>query len=1144
MYNLSRISLVNWHLFGREDIDVRGDTAILGRNRSGKSTLIDLVQTVMTGGSSRLVRYNQSAGEGRGRSDRSLKSYCLGQLHAGVPSRRESITHIALSFEDEIAARPTVTIGLCVEASLDDARVVGFYVAVGWKADTSEFTDVQPDGALRSSPWSTVQARLKQRCESAGGRLIVTPNARQHMREYMGALFTDRRMPEPNQFIKAFIMAVSFEDLDSVERFVRDYLLEKRDINIAELRDSIQRYREIRKTIEDLQERLEALRALQAQVDRFDRLLKREEVARRVASLAGLVEAGAELFSQLKARQEARRQLALLSGEEEALRAELKAAKETLDSLQEQERQSDAAEQKKSIERDIDYKRRDRDAVVGRLKARFSAASGAVALLSNRDALKPLKLGEVTLALDEVQRGTHGLIPPDWPRDPQSMEDALGRAAEAAAARLEHVVSKRDEAIAQRSENRRAIEDAEDGLRNAEAGRVTLNRGTLKLMEVLRAEGMEPRPLCEMLSVEDEAWRLAAEALLGVNREALLVAPEHASRAVTILRSGRHSDYARCRVVNTTQLRGAQTMPTPGTLASVLSSEDPLAMAYVVKRIGGVVLAHSQDALMDGRRAVMTDGTYNDGLVVSLLEEKQFKIGRAAADLMVSELRERRDSFRALDTRLERNVRILEDIHKRLETLSAPVEAEMRLPTVVADLSELDTALEALHGRLRTVENTIDPDLRADIDRAKLRRSAAEQDLADLQKDRNKHDVAVSLADKVLGGGETLPGSWFCLKARRRRFRETVGGLSAFAEVRAAYATRRPKRPSTIEQEALKESQALAEDIKEYDGLIRTALVAYRLQFNDEAPTGAGNTILVEVKPWVDGQVEVLEGNELIRYRQQAEEAADQVGRVFRTDFVHELNSRFSQLGSVIEGLNKALKDRPFHNEIYTLKALPRPELSGLHRLARDSENDDTVLDALFGRSEPRDPEHAAALKEVENLLEGTDAAFERYQDYRNYYTFDLLLKDTSTGDTVGYDRRRGVASGAERQVPFYVIIGAALANLYHGGNRARTRSELGVGLAVFDEAFSKMDGPNQRTLLTFYDEIGLQTLIAAPTEKRSVIYENLRSVIDVFRHGDQATAKTTDIREKARSALRDANPEYLSDDVLRRRLETEPVTA
>jgi len=91
--------------------------------------------------------------------------------------------------------------------------------------------------------------------------------------------------------------------------------------------------------------------------------------------------------------------------------------------------------------------------------------------------------------------------------------------------------------------------------------------------------------------------------------------------------------------------------------------------------------------------------------------------------------------------------------------------------------------------------------------------------------------------------------------------------------------------------------------------------------------------------------------------------------------------------------------------------------------------------------------------------------------------------------------------------------------------------------LAVFDEAFSKMDGPNQRTLLGFYRDIGLQVLIAAPTEKRAAVYENLDTIIDVHRFGDDVSAETSYIKEKARAAMLEANPQHLSDEVLRQRL-------
>ena len=40
MMELRRIVLVNWHMMVRADLDLAGDAAILGQNRSGKSTII------------------------------------------------------------------------------------------------------------------------------------------------------------------------------------------------------------------------------------------------------------------------------------------------------------------------------------------------------------------------------------------------------------------------------------------------------------------------------------------------------------------------------------------------------------------------------------------------------------------------------------------------------------------------------------------------------------------------------------------------------------------------------------------------------------------------------------------------------------------------------------------------------------------------------------------------------------------------------------------------------------------------------------------------------------------------------------------------------------------------------------------------
>ncbi|TIR62911.1 MAG: DNA primase, partial [Mesorhizobium sp.] len=228
---------------------------------------------------------------------------------------------------------------------------------------------------------------------------------------------------------------------------------------------------------------------------------------------------------------------------------------------------------------------------------------------------------------------------------------------------------------------------------------------------------------------------------------------------------------------------------------------------------------------------------------------------------------------------------------------------------------------------------------------------------------------------------------------------------------------------------------------------------------------------------------------------------------------------------------------RPLHGEIYRLAELVKPEFDDLYHLAKDSEADERVLDALFGRAEPRDERHARALRQIEQLLADESFDFTVFQDYRSYFTYDLRMRDIATGRTTSFDRRRGVASGAERQVPFYVVIGAALASAYHGVRQTNAPSNLGMGLAVFDEAFSKMDGPNQRTLLDFYRAIGLQVVIAAPTEKRAVVYENLDYIIDVFRSGDVSLAESIRIKDRVREEMRAANPQHATDEDLAERL-------
>jgi uncharacterized protein YPO0396 len=103
MMELRHIAMVNWHLFDVEDIEVAGHTGVFGENRSGKSTILDMAQVVLTGGNRNLQRLNAVAGDkGRSRSasKRSVVDYCLGTLGEDQRKREQARTYICLGFSD------------------------------------------------------------------------------------------------------------------------------------------------------------------------------------------------------------------------------------------------------------------------------------------------------------------------------------------------------------------------------------------------------------------------------------------------------------------------------------------------------------------------------------------------------------------------------------------------------------------------------------------------------------------------------------------------------------------------------------------------------------------------------------------------------------------------------------------------------------------------------------------------------------------------------------------------------------------------------------------------------------------------------------------------------------------------------------
>lgn len=1130
------MGLLNWHLLPAMDIDVTGNVGVIGENRSGKSTLLDLVQVVMTGNSGRYLRLNASANDsGRKRGMRSVHAYCLGRLSPDEVVRKDgALTYIFLCFADPADANQTATIGLALEASPSEnsERTLGQFILPGRMLSVADFIDRELDGSERPRDWALVKPWLKQ----AGARLYDDEPAK-FVADYLKTLSTGQKFINPDQFLKAFVNAISFEQIPSATEFVRRYLLEDKPIRIGQLRESIATYQSLRKNVEDARDKLTRLRAMDGLIGRFKADLAAHERDRWIAARALLDHQFAE-NRRLKARNaaalaeldEAKREVE----EYDQLKAELADELESVKAAilaQTQGRRPEYNEARKAEEARLKaatagLEQLHRAVNQGQHAAKFRAALPAAA----------------TPVLDLLQqaRAAGGTEPvPSWPRDPQAVAEMLDSPKLNVAGLLEQCQHEIDAAIRKQVPLEERKQDLERRISDIDRKGFSLERNVEELAAELDALGFRPRILCTLLDVRDEEWRKAAEALLGRDREAILVDDAHVEDAIRHLQRNR-TRYRGCRVINTRKIDPRGAVPEPGTLASVLSTDDPMVMAFVLRRIGNVRLAHGVADLHKPGRAIMTDGTYDDGLTVEMREVAGgLKIGAGAGKAGLASLTREKAEVQEDLAELGERIRDLRLAAQSLAVFAAVAGKGAELIRLCDQLQRSRERLDHIAADLRALERNVDPALQDRKDKLEAQIRAYETEARDALVRQNVAKTEISNATQKLNAGDGEMGSTMALTFAWRRFKD----------VRPLRRTGRPGYRAALDQargdfrRAAEAARKAAEEV--YQRIVRTQAevfdlyLAYHGDFGLKPDfTRSEAQLARDIEPWVAQNIQRIEDVDLVRYEDHAAEAAEKTRNFFQHSFAFELRERFDGLRRSLDEMNRTLSKQDFHYERYRFVSHPVELYRDIIALVEASRDDESVFAHLFDAGVTDSHPHAKALRTVQDLLLDESRDIAEFEDYRKYYAFNMKMKDTKSDREVDLETRRGTGSGAEQQVPFYVAIGTALAAAYHGRAAGDELLFKGIGLAVFDEAFSKLDGKNQRACMEYYQKLGLQVVVAAPFEKRASLYETMESFVETIRNGDAIDVEAYEIRPRARQAFAAANPGNLELEGLRKMME------
>jgi uncharacterized protein YPO0396 len=923
---------------------------------------------------------------------------------------------------------------------------------------------------------------------------------------------------------------------------VRLYILEDRPVRVKDLQDSLRRYREIEAKTKEVKEKIEALKLIgEFYVEaarQLDRALQYEWIEKE-AAVSRLDEEHAELETQLTT----------LGEEQNTIRKQLEALAES----SRQDNEKITAFKIKIQSSDVEAKRSElasRQAtetiketqVISSLDAFRRALSGVYALLDYKDFLPESVLRDLEQIKKILPQETE-LLSSLWPDGPEQIQKMLM----SVLPNLRDGYTELNTVLFQRGQANKELEARLISIRTnlsiLESGKTPLSPNTQSLQELLDSRQIHSKPLCALVDINDERWRDAVERYLGGLREALIVAPEDAASAIRLYRQEGKDRSGKplygARIVNTQKTAEWISRIEPGSLAEVVTTDNPHARAYINRLLGRVIRVETEEELLRHDRAITADGMLSANGSVEKMRPESALMGSAGREQQKMLLKkEFADSAEVYEKEKGQLSKVMDEknhansLPAKLLNLCQKITDMPHLVTLVAqqqaaqaEFSRLQTELSLLDTRDIDTWRTTVAQLQSAIEARKQ-----EEETPRLEKEKEiiksignkeglKNEKANNLKASIDARSRCAQVPGFRQDAAANQFENLLKDFPASYEkiegvARNRAITNRNNRRNSLEQ-------------------ARTSAHEYALRYSALLP-GFENIAQEDqhqlLERWILENSNDLEATQLAGLTSQAERARNEAEQIFRSKFVGMLRDNLARIDDSLEELNRSLKKRAFHGEFYQFKKEPEPEFAPLVRWIKTvTQEDQADVGGLFDNHNDPNSEHFEASRKIQQLLlggkEGANEIDERLSDYRNYFRFDVEMRDEHGRNRTTLSQRLGKGSGGEHQAPFYVAIGAALAATYRIERDQDGKLQGGMALAIFDEAFSKLDVQNTLNALAFLRDLGMQTLIAAPNEKYSLLAEEMDTIVQVYRDGGYVSVDPEYLKPEVRELLSRDNP-------------------
>ena len=1043
MRQLTKILLINWHMFTCTEVNVRNHILITGHNGAGKSTLLDAIQYVLTGGK---TKFNLAANEDGARK---LEGYVRGRL--GTESqeylRTNDVTsHIALQFYDEEEKRYFI-IGAVIDLPEGGKCREYFYTAYRTKADKKLF--------IRDSGEILTKSQFERNLKKLNIRNHFA-NTKEEARRMVNASFNLNR-----KYSELIPRALAFKPIGDLNEFMYRFLLPEEQVDIKALRENVQLYRKFENTLQEQRYRLQILQDIN---DRYLKMQSLEIQAQINMYLSGLIFIAENTEKREKLKNRMRENEQKLNGRrntEARLTGQLNTIVRQIADIQNQIQALDTDGRIMRLENQQTE-----------LKHRF------------RDCKVWLEHTEAAVRKDDKALNALG-IEHDWNGEKDSvisdlqLADKLYRAQKKVRELQENNTVRRTRIKDEKEAVQKELEQASQTLHMLEQKQVPYDRNVQGLIDLLKDELKKAvgndvivRPLCEYLEITDEKWRNAVEGYLNTQRFDILIEPQYFARAARIYEQFKGSrGIFGAGIVDVAKL-DSYTEIKEGTLAEKVQTENVYARKYANMLLGRVACEETADLLNRHKRAITPSCMYYSNYAVRAINPRVYMhpfIGRRAIEMQLETARTKQSELRSklqLVNRRERETEnqreILQDIDfGYVSTFAASqqnyISTSDELASVKEQLGQLKkdpswVTLQEQMDAMNVRQNECSEQLHAEqeeIARLKADNETKETEYYDLEKLLKQTRVSQDeMRETLLNQMKTIDEQYAALR------RDARGEYSRMR-------FRNEENKKKIEQEKRTAEFEIKDRMHDFN--IRTG-------FGLEETLASVNVFIAQYDKLKTVDIEDSI-NKTIAAREKCE-------HTFQEDFISTLRSKIERAKANLKQLNKALEDKSFQGDRYSFvyDASSDPIFARYYKIlcsGQDYPKNTMFMEELSEQNRQLMEELFSRLVTVDNN-EKNERILRDYTDYRKYMKYDIQITHEN-GDVTMFSKVNKEKSGGETQTPFYVIIAASFDQL------AIAKKGSSGCLVLFDEAFNNMDENRIEALMRFYRSLNIQLMIAVP---------------------------------------------------------------